>query len=174
MIIIDKDTSTLLSSSASGVMRLPAEVLEEVLSYVDDHDVINAANSSIQFNNVCQRIARKRCALKNLVFLIIILCTLFTSLLYLQHIWCFHLFMIGICKNFLLFWCSAILVLWSYVNITCLFEQLFFEELENLLRWQDKSFIVKTWVFEWLTKPFFDIALEIFKRGLFVSNRKFF
>ena len=64
MIIIDKDTSTLLSSSASGVMRLPAEVLEEVLSYVDDHDVINAANSSIQFNNVCQRIARKRCALK--------------------------------------------------------------------------------------------------------------
>ena len=64
MIIIDKDTSTLLSSPASGVMRLPAEVLEEVLSYVDDHDVINAANSSIQFNNVCQRIARKRCALK--------------------------------------------------------------------------------------------------------------
>ena len=64
MIIIDKDTSTILSSSASGVMRLPAEVLEEVLSYVDDHDVINAANSSIQFNNVCQRIARKRCALK--------------------------------------------------------------------------------------------------------------
>ena len=64
MIIIDKDTSSILSSSASGVMRLPAEVLEEVLSYVDDHDVINAANSSIQFNNVCQRIARKRCALK--------------------------------------------------------------------------------------------------------------
>ena len=64
MIIIDKDTSNILSSSASGVMRLPAEVLEEVLSYVDDHDVINAANSSIQFNNVCQRIARKRCALK--------------------------------------------------------------------------------------------------------------
>ena len=63
MIIIDKDTNTNLSSS-SGVMRLPAEVLEEVLSYVDDHDVINAANSSIQFNNVCQRIARKRCAMK--------------------------------------------------------------------------------------------------------------
>ena len=63
MIIIDKDTNTNFSSS-SGVMRLPAEVLEEVLSYVDDHDVINAANCSIQFNNVCQRIARNRCALK--------------------------------------------------------------------------------------------------------------
>ena len=34
------------------------------LSYVSDHDVINAANSSIQFNSVCQRIARKRCAMK--------------------------------------------------------------------------------------------------------------
>ena len=63
MIIIDKDTNTNLSSSSS-VMRLPAEVLEEVISYVDDQDVINAANSSIQFNNVCQRIARKRCAAK--------------------------------------------------------------------------------------------------------------
>ena len=61
MIIIDSSPPL---SSSSGVMRLPAEVLEEVLSYVSDQDVINAANSSIQFNSVCQRIARKRCAMK--------------------------------------------------------------------------------------------------------------
>lgn len=61
MIIIDSSAPL---PSSSGVMRLPAEVLEEVLSYVSDQDVINAANSSIQFNSVCQRIARKRCAMK--------------------------------------------------------------------------------------------------------------
>ena len=47
-----------------GVMKLPVEVLEEIFSYVDDHDVINAAYASLQWNTVCQRIARHRCATK--------------------------------------------------------------------------------------------------------------
>ena len=57
MIIYDND-------NVIGVMKLPVEVLEEIFSYVDDHDVINAAYASLQWNTVCQRIARNRCATK--------------------------------------------------------------------------------------------------------------
>ena len=49
---------------SSGIMRLPVEVLEEIFSYVSDEDVVNAACSSLQWNSVCQRIARQRCAMK--------------------------------------------------------------------------------------------------------------
>ena len=49
---------------SQGIRRLPVEVLEEIFSYVDDTDVISAAYASLQWNNVCQRIARKRCGQK--------------------------------------------------------------------------------------------------------------
>ena len=47
---------------AGAVTRLPAELLEQILGYVEDEDVINAAHASLQWNNVCQRVARRRCA----------------------------------------------------------------------------------------------------------------
>ena len=47
-----------------GIRRLPVEVLEKIFSYVDDTDVISAAHASLLWNNVCQRIARKRCGEK--------------------------------------------------------------------------------------------------------------
>lgn len=52
----------IIQDNLPGVLKLPVEVLEEIFSYVDDHDVINAAHANVQWNNVCQRIARKRCA----------------------------------------------------------------------------------------------------------------
>jgi len=52
------------ASSNDGVTALPAEVLEEIFSYVSDEDIINAANANLQWNSVCQRIARQRCAQK--------------------------------------------------------------------------------------------------------------
>ena len=47
---------------AGAVTRLPAELLEQILEHVEDEDVINAAHASLQWNNVCQRVARRRCA----------------------------------------------------------------------------------------------------------------
>ena len=51
-------------SESLGIQRLPVEVLEQIFNYVDDTDVISAAYASLQWNNVCQRIARKRCGEK--------------------------------------------------------------------------------------------------------------
>jgi hypothetical protein len=56
MIITDKEVD--------GVHNLPVEVLEEIFSYVDDRDVISSAWVSLQWNDVCQRVARRRCANK--------------------------------------------------------------------------------------------------------------
>eukprot|EP00092_Neocalanus_flemingeri_P030171 GFUD01032749.1.p1 GENE.GFUD01032749.1~~GFUD01032749.1.p1 ORF type:complete len:474 (-),score=77.39 GFUD01032749.1:115-1536(-) len=53
MIIIDKD-----------IQILPVEVLEEIFSHVNDRDVVSAAYVSLQWNDVCQRVARRRCAYK--------------------------------------------------------------------------------------------------------------
>ena len=54
----------IICDNNSGILKLPTEILEEIFEYVDDHDVVNAANASVQWNNVCQRIARKRCSEK--------------------------------------------------------------------------------------------------------------
>ena len=55
MIIIEKE---------SGIQSLPVEVLEEIFNYVDDKDVICSAYVSLRWNDVCQRVARYRCAQK--------------------------------------------------------------------------------------------------------------
>ena len=54
MIIIDKEVDK--------IHNLPVEVLEEVFSHVGDRDVVSAAYVSLQWNDVCQRVARRRCA----------------------------------------------------------------------------------------------------------------
>jgi len=55
MIIIDKEV---------GVQSLPVEVLEEIFSHVDDRDVISAAFVSLRWNDVCQRVSRRKCSEK--------------------------------------------------------------------------------------------------------------
>ena len=54
----------MIITESQGIRRLPVEVLEKIFSYVEDIDVISAAYASLQWNNVCQRIARKRCGKK--------------------------------------------------------------------------------------------------------------
>jgi len=55
MIIIEKDV---------GIHSLPVEVLEEIFNYVDDKDLISSACVCLRWNDVCQRVARYRCAHK--------------------------------------------------------------------------------------------------------------
>ena len=54
----------MIISECQGIRSLPVEVLEQVFSYVDDTDIVSAAYASLQWNSVCQRVARKRCGEK--------------------------------------------------------------------------------------------------------------
>ena len=54
----------MLISESQGIRGLPVEVLEQIFSYVEDTDIVSAAYASLQWNNVCQRVARKRCGEK--------------------------------------------------------------------------------------------------------------
>jgi len=54
----------IIGKESDAIHNLPVEVLECILGNVDDKDVVSAALVSLQWNNVCQTIARQRCANK--------------------------------------------------------------------------------------------------------------
>ena len=61
MIILEKSAD---NSKNDGIHNLPVEILEEIFSHVGEKDLVALAYVSVRWNNICQRVARCRCAEK--------------------------------------------------------------------------------------------------------------